>query len=241
MECITEFIELDSTITSETGHSYAEITCDEHAVYLTFKLFAADCLFDLSDQNYVVRFRLSRAYLCRYGEPVEVSEGTQLICCTTQSKLLEIIHCQLSGVHRKLVLESHILFLFYQTQKGTGYLPTGCADCLAISQSVEVDKMYKARKYILDNLGHPLTIPLIASTVGTNQCYLKKGFKEVFDQTIFKFIQENRMVKARHLLQHADLTITEIAFAVGYASLSSFSQAYKNYYGIAPTEVASIL
>ena len=72
--------------------------------------------------------------------------------------------------------------------------------------------------------------------MSTNQCYLKKGFKEVFQQTIFEFIQENRMEKARHLLQAANPNITEIAFNVGYSSLSSFSQSYKNFFGISPTE-----
>ncbi|MDZ7897534.1 MAG: AraC family transcriptional regulator [Arcicella sp.] len=72
--------------------------------------------------------------------------------------------------------------------------------------------------------------------MGTNQCYLKKGFKEVFEQTIFEFIRENRMIKARHLLQSTNPNITEIAYNVGYSSLSSFSQSYKNYFGISPTE-----
>ena len=44
------------------------------------------------------------------------------------------------------------------------------------------------------------------------------------------------MIKARHLLQNHNPNITEIAHDVGYSSLSSFSQAYKNYFGISPTE-----
>ena len=72
--------------------------------------------------------------------------------------------------------------------------------------------------------------------MGTNQCYLKKGFKEVFNQTIFEFIQENRMIKAKYLLESNPENITSVAFNVGYASLSSFSQAYKNYFGISPLE-----
>ncbi|MEX0598975.1 MAG: helix-turn-helix domain-containing protein, partial [Candidatus Paceibacterota bacterium] len=73
-------------------------------------------------------------------------------------------------------------------------------------------------------------------TVGNNQCYLKKGFKEVYIQTIFEFIEDNRMIKARHLLLSDRYNITDIASAVGYSSLSSFSQSYKNYFGITPTE-----
>jgi AraC-like DNA-binding protein len=44
------------------------------------------------------------------------------------------------------------------------------------------------------------------------------------------------MIKAKHLLQIANPNITEIAYSVGYSSLSSFSQSYKNYFGISPTD-----
>lgn len=112
----------------------------------------------------------------------------------------------------------------------------GCDTCAVLSKPTDTEKMQLAKNYIIDNLSTNLTIPIIASAVGTNQCYLKKGFKEVFNQTIFEFIRENRMIKAKYLLENTSQNITEIAFAVGYASLSSFSQAYKNYFGITPLE-----
>jgi AraC-like DNA-binding protein len=48
-------------------------------------------------------------------------------------------------------------------------------------------------------------------------------------------VQENKMVKAKYLLQQNKLSLQEISAIVGYASLSSFSQTYKNYYGISPS------
>jgi AraC-like DNA-binding protein len=66
-------------------------------------------------------------------------------------------------------------------------------------------------------LDENITIPILSNLVGTNQCYLKKGFKEVTGKTIFEFIQENRMEKAKYLLQNSDKTIGEIALLTGYA------------------------
>ncbi|MCX8480841.1 MAG: AraC family transcriptional regulator, partial [Sediminibacterium sp.] len=96
-------------------------------------------------------------------------------------------------------------------------------------------KIQKAKEYILKNLDQNITIPQIAQYVGTNQCYLKKGFKEVFNQTIFEFLQENRMEKAKHLLVNSNKSVLDICYTVGYSSLSSFSQSYKNYFGISPS------
>jgi len=181
-------------------------------------------------------FDLQKNYFEKYNEPIDINIEEQTICCNTQSKLLEIINCKLTGIHKKIFLESTILFLLYQSQKNNLIFQLGCDSCSILNKPIELEKIQKAKRFILDNLRDNLTIPVIANHVNTNQCYLKKGFKEVFQQTIFEFIQENRMEKAKHLLQAANPNITEISFNVGYSSLSSFSQSYKNFYGITPTE-----
>lgn len=236
MEFVNEFIYLASKINPKIDNSFCNTTQDENYIYLTFGLNANDCLFDLASNNYEFQIRIAKNYLEKYNEPLDINIVEQTICCNTQSKLLEIINCKLVGIHRKIFLESTILFLLYQSQKNNLIFQLGCDSCAIMNKPIEVEKIQKAKKYILNNLANKLTIPIIANNVGINQCYLKKGFKEVFNQTIFEFIQENRMVKARHLLQSTNPNITEISYSVGYSSLSSFSQTYKNFFGISPTE-----
>ncbi|HPI53612.1 MAG TPA: AraC family transcriptional regulator [Chitinophagaceae bacterium] len=236
MEFINEFVYLSVKTNSNIDHSFCETTQDDLHIYLTFGLNANDCLFDLADNNYQFLVRIAKNYLEKYNEALDINISSQAICCNTQSKLLEIIQCQLQGIHRKIFLESTLLYLLYQSQKNNLIFQLGCDTCSVLNKPIEMDKIQLAKKYILENLSNNLTIPIIATNVGTNQCYLKKGFKEVFEQTIFEFIQENRMIKARHLLQSGNPNITEIADIVGYSSLSSFSQSYKNYFGISPTE-----
>lgn len=236
MELVNEFIFLSFKINPKIDNSFCKTTEDEIYIYLTFGLNANDCLFDLTDHNYKFNIRIAKNYLEKYNEPLDINIAEQTICCNTQSKLLEISNCKLVGIHRKIFLESTILFLLYQSQKNNLIFQLGCDSCAIMNKPIEVEKIKKAKKYILDNLANNLTIPIIANYVGTNQCYLKMGFKEVFEQTVFEFIQENRMIKARHLLQSTNPNITEIAYSVGYSSLSSFSQSYKNFFGISPTE-----
>ncbi len=236
MEFINEFIYLTTKINPKIDSSFCVTTQDATCIYLSFGLNANDCLFDLAENNYEFQIRISKSYLEKYNEPLDINIEKQTICCNTQSRLLDIIKCKLTNIHRKIFLESTILFLLYQSQRNSLVFQVGCDSCAILNKPVEVEKIQLAKKYILDNLANNLTIPIIAGNVGTNQCYLKKGFKEVFEQTVFEFIQENRMIKARHLLQNHNPNITEIAHDVGYSSLSSFSQAYKNYFGISPTE-----
>ncbi|MDX1903192.1 MAG: AraC family transcriptional regulator [Thermonemataceae bacterium] len=185
--------------------------------------------------------RILKTYFEKYNEVLPINSKKQSICCKTQTKLLELINCELRGIYRKIFLESTILSLLCQTQKNSPFFQSGCDACTVLNKPTDTEKMLMAKNYIIDNLAERITIPIIANVVGTNQCYLKKGFKEVFSQTIFEFIQENRMIKAKYLLENSSQNITEIAATVGYASLSSFSQAYKNYFGITPSEQTKVI
>jgi AraC-like DNA-binding protein len=236
MILVNEYIYLDITQQADIESSFCTSTQNENYFLVTFRLFANDCLFDLADKNYIINIRIAKNYFEKYNETFEIKVEKQSICCNTQTKLLDLINCKLTGINKKIFLESTILFLLYQTQKNSLLFQLSCDACAVFSKPTDIQKMHLAKNYIVDNLTESLTIPKISTIIGTNQCYLKKGFKEVFNQTIFEFVQENRMIKAKYLLENTTSNITEIAFAVGYSSLSSFSQAYKNYFGITPLE-----
>ena len=236
MEFINEFINLLVTTKNDIESSYCSTKQDNDYIYLTFGLFADDCLFDSVDTNFEFTIQISKTYFEKYKEKFEINIEKQTICCNIQAKLIEINNCKLKGILRKIFLESAVLYLLYQSQRNNFIFEQNCVTCAILNKPIEIEKIQKAKKFILDNLANNLTINIVAVNVGTNQCYLKKGFKEVFKQTIFEFIQENRMMKAKHLLKLDYPNITDIGFQVGYSSLSSFSQSYKKYFGFSPTE-----
>lgn len=236
MEFVNEYIFLNFLEDEKVKESNCEVAFDHSYFHVTFRLYSKDCLFDIEDRNYLFQIRIDKMYFEKYQESFDILVQKQMICCNTQSRLLDIIQCKLEGLQRKIYLESTILYLLHQTQKNNLIFQLGCDTCSILNKPVELDKVQLAKQFILENLSENLTIPIVASQVGTNQCYLKKGFKEVFGMTLFEFIQENRMIKAQHMLSQENPNITEIAFNVGYSSLSSFSQAYKNFFGVSPSE-----
>lgn len=240
MEQINDFIHLNIQHNKSIDASFCTVTQDETYLFASYRLFVKDCLFYLGDSNYEFSIRIAKSYFQKYNEGFDIHIQEQSICCHTQNKLFEIVNCKLTGLVRKIFLESQILYLLYQTQKNSLVFGLQCNRCEVLDKPIDLHKMHEARKYILEHLSDNITIPLIAAHVATNQCYLKKGFKEVFQQTVFEFLQENRMIKAQHLLRQANPNITQVAFEVGYSSLSSFSQAYKNYFGISPVEQSKV-
>ncbi|MCI5621371.1 MAG: helix-turn-helix transcriptional regulator [Lachnospiraceae bacterium] len=69
-----------------------------------------------------------------------------------------------------------------------------------------------------------------------NTTTLKKEFKEVYGVSIAAHVKEHRMELAARLLQESSDSIAQIAQAVGYTSQSRFATAFKEKYGVLPTE-----
>jgi AraC family transcriptional regulator len=97
--------------------------------------------------------------------------------------------------------------------------------------------IYDARDILLKNIGNPLTIRELSRKVAINECYLKKGFKEIFGTTIFDFYQQQRMEHAKYLLYEKSLSVTDVSSLLGYSSISHFSAAFKKHTGLKPCEL----
>ena len=109
--------------------------------------------------------------------------------------------------------------------------------CKFLANADDREKIIKARQVLLDHIGEPLTIKELSRKVAINECYLKKGFKELFGTTIFDFYQSQRMEHAKYLLYDKGLSVTEVSSLLGYSSISHFSTAFKKHTGIKPCEL----
>jgi AraC-like DNA-binding protein len=99
------------------------------------------------------------------------------------------------------------------------------------------NRIYQAREILLQHIGEPITIKELSRKVAMNECYLKKGFKEVFGTTIFDFYQQQRMEHAKYLLYEKSLSVTDVSALLGYSSISHFSAAFKKHTGLKPCEL----
>lgn len=106
-----------------------------------------------------------------------------------------------------------------------------------LANEADREKISKAREILLQHIGDPITIKELSRKVAINECYLKKGFKEMFGTTIFDFYQSQRMEHAKYLLYEKGLTVTEISALLGYSSISHFSTAFKKHTGLKPCEL----
>jgi AraC-like DNA-binding protein len=109
--------------------------------------------------------------------------------------------------------------------------------CKFLADESGRERIYQAREILLQHIGDPITIKELSRKVAMNECYVKKGFKEIFGTTIFDFYQQQRMEHAKYLLYEKGLSVTDVSALLGYSSISHFSAAFKKHTGLKPCEL----
>lgn len=90
--------------------------------------------------------------------------------------------------------------------------------------------------YLMEHLGERITIEELSRQFHINTTTLKESFKQVYGTSVAAHVNEHRMEQAAKLLRGSDSSIQEIAQSVGFQSQSRFTAAFKNAYGVLPTE-----
>ncbi len=101
----------------------------------------------------------------------------------------------------------------------------------------EIERLYRARQILREQLAEPPSLDDLAQTLGTNQPRLSRGFRTLFGTTVFGFIRELRLQRARELLIRSALPVKSIALEVGYRNTSDLTRGIKERFGMTPTEI----
>lgn len=113
----------------------------------------------------------------------------------------------------------------------------GCRSCCC---GKDLDSVKGVADFLRQNLGDEHSITSLARTFHLNECKLKKGFKEHFRETVFGFLRRVRMEKAWELLNQGEVTVLEVANAVGYSNPSHFARAFRDVHALNPREVRQL-
>ena len=101
------------------------------------------------------------------------------------------------------------------------------------------DGHVKAALNIMENEYHSgVTVEEIAARLHLNRSYFWSLFKGVMKRSPKEYLTALRMERAAELLRKRKLSVSVTAASVGYPDLFAFSRAFKNHYGISPSEYA---
>jgi AraC-like DNA-binding protein len=96
-------------------------------------------------------------------------------------------------------------------------------------------EIWKARKFIRELSDEELSLTKVAKFVHISANHLSEKFKQVTGVNFVDYVARIRIEKACDLLQDRHVRISEIAFAVGFQSLSQFNRVFKKLSGRSPS------
>jgi len=96
-------------------------------------------------------------------------------------------------------------------------------------------EIWKARNFIHEHSDEELSLTQVAKEVNISPNHLSEKFKQVTGVNFVTYVARTRYEKARALLADLDLRVSEVAFAVGFQSLSQFNRVFKKLSGQSPT------
>ena len=206
---------------------------NEHIMHL-----AAGCKFSkisimISESDLKIYNERFPIIFARYKDFMDSNKPVMLEVIDNEGKILEAARDVQNAILTKTINPYYIEGLIVECLVNYYYeqfhqpLPDNYTICRKIS---------KARDILTENFQNPPTIHELAAEVGTNECTLKKVFKQMFSMTIFDYLNDIRMNKSARFLTENELTINEIAAELGFSSQSHFCTAFRKKYGVTPKE-----
>ncbi|MGI0487250.1 helix-turn-helix transcriptional regulator [Pantanalinema rosaneae CENA516] len=147
--------------------------------------------------------------------------------------LQQIIDCPYQGLVQQLFLEGKALELL-ALQFAQWEEPQQAANPMISLKPDDIECLHFASKILIQRANNPPSLLELARQVGLNDRKLKQGFLQVFGTTVFGYLQDYRLARSQQLLESGEMSVTEVAHTVGYASLPSFSKAFRKKFGHSP-------
>ena len=99
--------------------------------------------------------------------------------------------------------------------------------------------MERIMKCLNENLGNPdFNVEQLIKEVGISRAHLHRKMKEITGLSTGEFIRNLRMEQAARLILEGSVSVTQVAYAVGFSNQTHFSTVFKKHFGVPPSEYA---
>jgi transcriptional regulator GlxA family with amidase domain len=99
----------------------------------------------------------------------------------------------------------------------------------------DLARLPRVRDRIDRDYAQPLDVEALARGVHMSAGHLSRAFKLAYGESPYSYLMTRRIERAMALLRRGDLSVTEVCFAVGCASLGTFSTRFTELVGMPPS------
>ncbi len=151
----------------------------------------------------------------------------------TRLVLEELTNCPYHGGLKKMYKEAKVMELLALQFGELHHCPPPPRLCQRTKEG-----LYAAREILKTRRKNPPTISELAKEVGLSESLVKKGFRILFETTPHAFVLSCRLEQAQELLLQKDLTVSEIAWQLGFCDPAHFVRQFKSRFGLTPGNYA---
>jgi AraC-like DNA-binding protein len=98
-----------------------------------------------------------------------------------------------------------------------------------------------AKDYVASHQSDPIKLEQIARALNVSKYHFCRSFKHATSLTFVEYLSRVRIEKAKILLHNNNLRVSEIAYEVGFQSITHFNRIFRKLVGYSPTEYRSRL
>ena len=168
------------------------------------------------------------------GKTVALSDNSLYMDINMLNAINTIVNCKYQEDLKKMFLLSKSIELL--VLQAEAYNTSHSPSPKYLKTEYDKERIVYAREYLVQRLDMPPSLSDLARIAGINEYKLKKGFKEMFGNTVFGYLADTRLELAKTDLLEKKKSAGEIAFELGYSSVQHFSTAFKKKFGVSPTK-----
>lgn len=145
----------------------------------------------------------------------------------------QIASCPLQGATRELWLAGKALEMVAYAVDAIIPQRTASASSEARLTSADVEKLQQAKQILYARMQQPPSLAELALSVGINSRKLNGGFRRLFGESVFAYLQTVRLETAWELLSVGEMSVSSVAYRVGYTP-AHLSVAFSKRFGVSP-------
>ncbi|AFU97344.1 GlxA family transcriptional regulator [Simiduia agarivorans] len=161
-----------------------------------------------------------------------IAQAGNLYCAASVNALADLtVHFiqRMYGKPVSLHVERHFSHEIRRSYETTSYFDGG-------TRHHPDEEVMQAQMWLQDNYGREIKLSLVAERFDMSVRTFNRRFKAATGQSPLQYLQEIRIETAKDLLKTTNLSISEVAFKVGYHDMGHFTGLFKKLLATTPSE-----
>ncbi|WP_143307671.1 helix-turn-helix transcriptional regulator [Chitinophaga vietnamensis] len=171
----------------------------------------------------------------RHQRFFQLSPAPLPITAAIHTQLTDILHCNVTRRLKRAFFDNKLLGLLLLQLEQAQHKAPACR----YSSPHDLEKLEAARTLLITQHASPPSLRQLARQVGINDHKLKRGFRELYHNTVMGYLTDYKMGLAHELLSSGNYSISDVCYKLGYKSVAHFSRLFKKKCSMSPSQLKS--